>query len=133
MRYLVISFCKFVAHFMLTSLFMLYVLPRTWHGYAVSVPMWFVSFVIAFVFAELAFKTKMPGKNETALLLGIWMVVSLTLQIFLVVYLLGTVMPLINSFDVYIQYMLEALAILMSAYLTRRRKIKATFGEGLSE
>jgi hypothetical protein len=133
LRYLIVSFFKWLVNLFAVSLLFMYVLPSTWGGYALSFPAWIVSFIVAFACAELAFGKELPGKRETLRLLAVWMVVSLTLQILYAWFFFGTVSPVVRSLDVYVQYVLEIFAIVLAAYLTRRRKIKWELGEGMED
>jgi hypothetical protein len=133
LRYLGISFLKWVVTYAATALLIVYVLPKNLSGYGLAAFAWLVAFGISFACAEWAFSIQIPGKRETAMLVAIWMVVTLSLFILYFWYFFGTVSPFIYSVDTYIQLLLELLAILLAAYLTRRRKIKAAFGEGLAE
>jgi len=133
LRYLGVSFLKWVAVYAAVALVTQTIVPKTVSGYALAAVAWLVAFMVSFGFAEWAFITQIPGKQETVSLICIWMTVTLTIFIFYFWYFFGTVKPFLYSIDTYVQLLLELLAILLAAYLTRRRKIKATFGEGLAE
>lgn len=132
LRYLGFSFLKWLVNLFVLSL-LFYALPHTWGGFILAVPAWIVSFIIAFAFAELAFGKELPGKRETVSLLVVWMLVSFTMQLLYSWFFLGTVAPVIISIDTYVQYVLEILAIVMAAYITRRRRIRFELGEGMED
>ena len=94
---------------------------------------WALAFLVAFVCAEWAFRKRLPEQRDIMLLLGIWMTVTITLQLLFAQFILGSVLFVINSPDIYIQYLMEIVAIFLSAKLTRKRKVRSVISEGLSE
>lgn len=131
LRFLAISFLKWMALNFLSILFFEYIAPSSWHGFVLAIPIWILSFAVAFGFAEWAFKTKFPERKTIATLLVIWMIVSYTLHILQAQFLMGSALFVINSIDIYVQYLLEILAILLAARTTKKRKILSLLGEGM--
>ena|SRR3989344_2748454 len=132
-RFLVISVIKWFLFFMVSGLFLQFVVPESWRGYQIAVPLWALAFLVAFVCAEWAFRKRLPEQRDIMLLLGIWMTVTITLQLLFAQFILGSVLFVINSPDIYIQYLMEIVAIFLSAKLTRKRKVRSVISEGLSE
>ncbi|MFZ2804284.1 MAG: hypothetical protein WA001_03600 [Patescibacteria group bacterium] len=133
LRYLGIAFLDWVVTYVITGLVVHFIVPPTWTGYALSLVVWLIAFGVTFAFAEWAFRSRLPGKREMGVMLGIWMVVTVSLFILFFWYFLGTIGPFIYSVDSYVQLLLDIVAILLAGYLIRRRKIKEAFGEGLTE
>lgn len=131
LRTIGISFLKWLINYYLVVVMIVYALPADWHGYAITIPMWMLSLIVAFGFAYWLFHSHLPTSRDTAIVIVIWMVVSLTLQIFHAFYYMGTLAPLIYGPDMYVQYLLEIIAILSASYYLRRKKIQSTLGEGL--
>ncbi len=127
---LIASLKWFTLH-VLTAFLIKFILPESWHGFWISVPVWILAFAVAFGFAEWAFKLNIPDKKTMTALLIVWMIVSLTLQILQAQFILGSVLFVINSIDIYAQYILEILAIFLAARAVRKRKINSILGEGM--
>ena len=133
LRSISITFLAWLVRLFLSALILQYVIPSSWRGYAVAAPMWLLGIGVVFAAAEWAFHERLPGKRETLIFLISWIGLTVVLQIMYSFFLFGTVLPFINSLEIYIQYVFEILTILVVAYLTRRRRIKDTLGEGMVE
>lgn len=131
LRTIGISFLKWLANYFVTILLIVYLLPSDWHGYFIVIPMWILSFIVALTFAFWLFHPRLPTSRDTAIVIVIWLAVSWSIQVFHAFYYFGTLAPLIYGPDMYVQYLLEILAILGMSYYMRRKKIQATLGEGL--
>ncbi len=133
LRYLSLSILHWIAASAATFLLVQYVIPHALTGYTLAAPMWVIQFAIAFGFVMWAFHTKLPGRRETMMLLIIWFVITFALEAAFETSLAGRPAFLIYSTDLHVQYFLELAAILLAAYLTRRRRIKAVLSEGMTE
>lgn len=131
-RFFAISILHWVFALVVSALLAMYVLVGL-HGLMLAVPMWLVNFLISFGFAAWAFHKRLPGKRDTAWLLGIWFVTTFSLQAAFEIMQYGYVYFLIRDTDVHIQYFLDVIAILLAMYLTRRWKVAAVLGEGMME
>jgi hypothetical protein len=133
LRALLISALKWIAYIAASSVLLRFVLPDGWSGYALSFPLWVLAFVIAFVFAEWLFGARSADRRDTAIALGVWMAVTIVLQAILTAFVIGDVYVFLNSYDTYIQLLLEILAILLAARWMRMKRVHAVLGEGLAE
>ncbi len=133
LRFAAISSLKWIANILAIILLSTYVIPGSWSGYVRAIPLWFLSFVVAFVFAEWALYWVHPGRLEIIRLLSAWLVLSLSYQVLYGYISLGNVYSVIYSFDIYAQFILEVCAVLLAAYALRRHKILSLLDEGLAE
>ena len=131
LRFTLISLLKWFAQLTASALIVRYVMPAGWSGYAISAPMWLVNFGLAFGFAEWAYRKTLPGRRETIRLLICWMVVTITLQLLFAQFFLGSVLYFTGSLEMYVQLLLEVLAILLAARVTRKRKMNKVLSEGI--
>ncbi|MBP9864006.1 hypothetical protein KBC54_00965 [Patescibacteria group bacterium] len=131
LRTIGVSFLNWIANYILVIFVIVYLLPNDWSGYANTIPMWIVSAFVAFGFAYWLFSSRLPSSRDTAAVIGIWMVVNATMQVFHAFYYLGSLAPLLYGPDIYVQYVLEIIAIMSASYYVRRKKMQSTFGEGL--
>lgn len=131
LRTIGVSFLNWIANYILVIFVIVYLLPNDWSGYANTIPMWIVSALVAFGFAYWLFSSRLPSSRDTAAVIGIWMVVNATMQVFHAFYYLGSLAPLLYGPDIYVQYVLEIIAIMSASYYVRRKKMQSTFGEGL--
>ncbi|MFH1620946.1 MAG: hypothetical protein ABIB04_02575 [Patescibacteria group bacterium] len=133
LRFLAIATLKwFTLHF-LSALLIVFVLPASWQGFELSIPVWILSFAVAFGFAEWAFKLKIPDKKTISYFLIIWIIASFTLQILQAQFIMGSALYAINSIDMYVQYLLEIAAILLAARATTIRKFHSVMSEGMED
>ncbi len=132
-RFFSISVLHWIAATAAAFLMVRFVFPQGLLGIALEIPMWILMFGLALGFAMWAFDKKLPGKRETAWLLGIWFITTFIIQAAFEINLYGRPAFLLYSTDLHLQYFLEILGILFAAYLTRRRKIHAVLGVGMSE
>lgn len=130
-RFLLISIVRWIANMLAVSAVLKFLIPSAWSGYAIDAPIWVVSFLLAFAIAEWAFKKKIPGRNDIALFAVLWFVVGFSLDVLFSFLVLGSASIMVQSSDRAITYIFEFAAILLAAYLTRRRKVKAALGEGM--
>jgi hypothetical protein len=132
-RFLVISVIKWFVFLIISSVLLQFVVPSSWSGYEIAAPMWLIAFLVAFAFAEWAFHRRMPEHSDTLLLFVIWMVVTLTLQLLHAQYVMGSILYVINSPDIYVQYLLEILAIFLASHLAHKRMMRGILSEGIEE
>ncbi len=132
-RFVTIISLKWSANILAVILLSTHVIPSAWSGYVRAIPLWFVSFVVAWIFSEWALRRVQPGRQEVALLLILWLMLSLSYQLLYGYISLGNVYSVINSLEMYIQFVLEICAVLLAAYAVRRRKVLSALGEGLAE
>jgi uncharacterized RDD family membrane protein YckC len=133
LRSISITFLAWLARLVLSAVVLQYVIPFPWSGYMVAVPMWVLAVAVVFAAAEWAFHAQLPGKRETVTFVVSWVGLTVVLQVMYSFFLFGTVLPFINSLEIYIQYVLEILTIVTVAYLARRRRVKDSLGEGMVE
>jgi len=131
LRFFLISLARWVVDIVLVGFLLRLVIPDTWSGLATAVPIWVVSFLLAFAIAEWAFRRHIPTKHDIALLIVLWLVVGYALDILLAYFLIGSALVVAKSTDRHMTYLFEIGAILLAAYVTRRRKLKETLGEGM--
>lgn len=133
LRFFLISALKWIVSFIVVGILLRYVMPSAWSGFQIAAPMWVVAFFLSFFFAEWALQKTLPGKHETIMLLAIWLIVGYTFHIVYAFFVFSNVLVIANSPDLHITYLFEAAGVVLAAYAVRRRKIKSTLGEGLSE
>jgi hypothetical protein len=131
LRTLGISIVKWIAVFFAVTVFTSYVAPKSLHGYWLALPIWVMVFAIAYGFAYWVFHIKIPSRRDLLLLIAIWMVVTICLEAFYEVMTIGQPVFLLYSPDIYVQYLLEIIAILVCAQRIRKEKMKSVSGEGL--
>lgn len=130
-RFLSIVFLKWVANLLAVVVLLRFVIPGGWHGFLKAGPIWIASFVIAFLFAEWAFQKQLPSKRDLIRLIVVWVVVSYSLDIIGSVMVFDTPRVAMYGTDLHVTMLFEIAAILAAAYVTRRRKIEKTLGEGM--
>lgn len=130
-RFLSIVLLKWTANLLAVVLLLRFVVPGGWHGFLKAGPIWIASFIIAFLFAEWAFQKQLPSKRDLIQLVVIWIVVSYSLDIVGSVMVFDTARVALYGTDLHITMLFEVGAILAAAYVTRRRKIEKTLGEGM--
>lgn len=128
LRFLIVSFIKFVASMLAIYILYSYVIPSSFSGVLAFIPTWLVMFVLAFVFALLAFGKKAPKRQDMLMLIAIWMTV--TICGFLLYGLLlsprgvrASVAP-----EILVQFVLEVLAIYLAAFRLRRQSVESILG-----
>jgi hypothetical protein len=132
-RFVWISLLNWTTNLVIVMVLLRFILPDSLHGFVLAIIPWAISFVLAFAFAELAFRPKLPGKNEAAMLVILWLVIGYSLHILYATFILNNALVVLRAADLHITYAFEVAGILCAAYVTRRRKIKEVLGEGLSE
>ena len=132
-RFIGFSILNWITNIVVIMFLLQYVIPQSWNPNLIALGPWFVSFVIAFIYAELAFRKKLPGMREAVTLAAIWLVIGYTLHIFYAEYLFGTARVVLLSPDIHITYVCELAAIGLAATVTRRKRIEAALGEGLED
>lgn len=130
LRFLGISIAKWITLTAVLFGLVAYLIPQA-SGWMALVPMGFVTFAVAFGFAEWAFRADLPDRRAALALAGIWIATSVLLQVFMELWLFGRVWFLRYGVDIYGMYALELVAIFLAAFLTRRRRVMAVAGEGL--
>lgn len=133
LRAFFISALKWLAYIAASSVMLRFVLPGGWRGYALSIPLWILAFVIALVFAEWLFGARSADRRDTAIAIGVWMAVTIVAQAVFTVFMIGDIYVFLNSYDTYVQLLLEALAVLLVARWMRAKRFQAALGEGLAE
>ncbi|MEK7115792.1 MAG: hypothetical protein AAB879_00165 [Patescibacteria group bacterium] len=132
-RLVSIVILKWVVNLFAVLALLRFVIPPAWHGNLKAAPIWLVSFILAFLFAEWAFARRLHGKRSTVECIVLWVVVSYTLNIFASVVTFATARVAIYGTDLHITTLSEIAAILLAAHATRRRKIEMSLGEGMAE
>ena len=130
-RYIGISIVKWIAVFTAISVLTTYV-ANGLTGYVLALPVWALAFAMAYGFAYWALHPTMPGKRELTRLILIWMVVTIVLEVYYELLTIGQVVFILYSPDLYVQYLLEIIAIFFAARTIRRKKFRSAAGEGLS-
>ena len=131
LRFISISALKWVVMNCVIVLVSLYLIPRTWHGYAIIIPMWLITFACAFGFATWALSKRLPSWRDLGWLVVIWLVVSLILQNVYEQLLFGYALWFLRSLDLLLGFVIEILAIVLAFYFVRRNKIKASLPKGM--
>lgn len=130
-RFLVISFLKWVVVFaaivVLSS-----IVPNVLNGWLLTVLVWIMATVLAFVFAHWALSTRLPDRKDTLLLAAIWILIYVTG--FLVYGMMfSTRGPgVLVSVEFLVQLALELAAVFFAAYSSKRRRIASVLGEGMT-
>lgn len=130
-RFIGFSVLNWITNIILVMVLLRFAVPGTFRGFALAAVPWVVSFVLAFFFAELAFHTKLPGRRETMTLIVIWLIVGYSFHLLYALVVFQNVLVVLQSPDLHLTYVFEVAAILLAGYVIRRRKIKATLGEGM--
>lgn len=130
-RFIAIISLKWIANILSVIILSFYVIPQEWQGYTRAALFWFLSFVIAFVFAEWAMRRLLPGRRVVVLLLSLWLFLSLLYQMLYGYVSLENVYAVLNSFDTYIQFLLESIALVLAARSVRQQKLAQVAGEGM--
>lgn len=133
LRFAWASFVGWILSMVLVVLVLRFVLPDSLHGVALAILPWCISFVIAFIVAEKAFAPSLPGAHQTSILSILWIVIGFTLFLVYGEFFLGDVRFIVNSSETYVSLLVQVLGVCLASYVTRRRKIKETLGEGLAE
>lgn len=131
LRYFFLSGLKWFVQYFVVSFLTIFAVPIGLSGYLLSVPLWLVTFFIAFIFAEWVYSNHLPNNKNTAILIVIWMAVSLMLYIFLAYFILGSINYVINSIDIYVQLLLEVIAILLATKMIRKNRLSKVLSEGM--
>lgn len=131
-RFLSIVSLKWVANVLAMLLLLRFLIPHAWTGFLKAAPIWVVSFVIAFLFAEWALATRLPNTKNLFQLILTWIVVSYLLNILGSVFLFQTARVALYGTDLHLTSVMELLAILLAASVIRRRKLQAVLGEGMT-
>lgn len=130
-RYLGISVLKWISVFAAIVIFSAYVAPASWKGFFLAVPIWILAFALAYLFAFWALHVKIPGRRELITLIAIWMGVTIILQVSYEIFTIGRPVFIIYSLDLYVQYLLEVIAILLAGRQVRAYRMKHALSEGL--
>jgi len=130
-RFLVISFLKWVVVFASIAV-LSHVAPTVINGWVLSVAVWIVAFILAFVFATWAFSKRLPVRKDTLLLVGIWIFIYF-MGFFTYGILLSTNgIRLMVAPEILTQLAIEIVAVLFAAYSSKRRRIASVLGEGMT-
>jgi hypothetical protein len=89
---------------------------------------WAVAFGISFLFADWAFSVRTLSAKEMGIFIGIWMGITITLQLLYAQFLIGDVRYALNSIELYVQYLLELLAIFFGVFARAEEKNAISFG-----
>ncbi len=130
-RFIGISLLKWVADTVAIMLVLGYVVPHSWHGYALSFPIWIMTTALAYGFAYWALHPSYPTQKNVIILLIVWMVITFMFEASYEVFIIG-VPILFSNIDTIVQYMLEIAAILMVARVLRIKKMHSAAGEGIA-
>ena len=130
-RYLGISLVKWIGIFFLTVMLTAYAAPAWLNGYWLSLPIWIIIFFAAYGFAYWALHIKLPVRRDVILLVVIWMAVTIVLEVSYEIMAVGQPVFILYSPDLYVQYLLEIIAILLAARVIRMRKLRSAAGEGM--
>jgi len=130
-RFLVISLLKWVAVFAAIAV-LSSVAPSVLHGWILSIVVWIVAFILAFVFATWAFAKRMPVRNDTLLLVALWIFVYISMFFAYGVLLSTQGAYFVVSREILIQLVVEIVAVLYASYSSRRRRIASVLGEGMT-
>jgi hypothetical protein len=130
-RALSISFLKWMT-FLIVSFVLLRFVFTFLTGWWLAIPMWAVAFGNAFLFADWAFSKRTLSNKELAAFIVIWMVVTMTLQLLHAQFLTGDIRYALNSPELYVQYLLELLAIFLASSHARKKLMRSILGEGMS-
>ena len=132
-RFLWVSLVGWVLNLLLVLLVLRFLLPQTLPGLVLAILPWLISFIVAFIAGDWAFSSVIPGRQETVMFSIIWLVIGFTLFLVYGSFFLGDIRYITNSPDMYVTFVTEILGICLASFVTRRRKIKETLGEGLAE
>ncbi len=130
-RFIGISVVKWLVSFLVVYLAMSYLIPASIIGLGRIVLVWVLTTLSAFVFAEWAFKPKLPERQDIIQLMIVSTVVNVLLSIGTDIIVYGKPTLLIGSFDIQVQYLLELLVIPLAGYIARKRRLQAAASEGL--
>jgi len=129
-RYAFITFIKFSLSFF--GLFSIYsfILPKWIVGNLLTVITWIFIFFISFFFAKWALHPAMPTNRDLVILCVVWFSVTMTLLLLygLMFSLRGP--AILFEWEVLVQLVLEAVAIVLAGFTSRRRMLKHELGEG---
>jgi len=131
-RYLGISIVKWIAVFSAIMIFTSYIAPQSLRGYWLALPIWILVCLIAYGFGYWAFHLTFPNRRDVIMLLIIWMVVTICLEAFYEIMTIGQPVFLLRSPDLYVQYLLEIVGVLLAIKRIRTQKMRAASGEGLA-
>jgi hypothetical protein len=130
-RFIAITTINWVVNLFLVSIFLVYVIPRSIHGYGLAVVVWVLSSLIAFVFAHWAFHPRMPGRTDTVALCVIWFFMTIAFQAFWEMYQYGQLVFFFLNIDLLGAVILQIVAIVLASYISRRHRLRSTLGEGM--
>ena len=132
LRYLGISILKWISIYVTMLLFVTYVAPSWLKGYWLALPMWALTLLIAYGFGYWALHFKIPARREIAILIGVWMVTTICIEIWYEILTIGRPVFLMHSIDLYVQYLIEIVGILLAARMIRAHKYRVVSGEGIA-
>lgn len=133
LRFVWIALLHWITNLALVMAVLRFALPQGLRGFALAAIPWLLSFILAFFYTEWAFRHTLPDRRTTVLLLCLWLVIGYSLHLFYAAYMFNNVFVVLRSPDLHLTYLFEIAAILLAAYVTRRRRIKAALGEGMEE
>ncbi|MBP9869154.1 hypothetical protein KBC59_01170 [Patescibacteria group bacterium] len=125
-----ISLLKWMALLVVSALLLRYVFSGL-SGWWLALPMWAVAFGISFLFADWAFSVRTLSAKEMGIFIGIWMGITITLQLLYAQFLIGDVRYALNSIELYVQYLLELLAIFLASSHAQKKRMRSVLGEGM--
>lgn len=126
-----ISIVKWLFSFIVVYLMMNYVIPASIIGFWRIVLIWCGTTLSAFVFAEWAFNTKSPDRQDILQLMIVGLCMNVLLSVTMDILMQGRPVYIFESFDIQVQYILEVLIVPIAAYVAQKRRQKSTIAEGL--
>lgn len=128
-RFFAISFLKFVVSTF--GLFALYawLLPASIKGGWLIAITWFITFLLAFLFAGWALLPTKPGSRHVLSLVFIWLLVTVCGFLVYGIFISDRGPWIVVSWEILVQIGLEIAAVLAAAYRVRHNKITAGLEE----
>jgi len=120
-RYSAVAVLKWIAVNVLTIVMLFLVLPKTWRGDMLAVPIWLMIFVVSAAFAYWALIKKVPGWKDMLKLMAAWLVVTMVLQNAFEYYVIGRAFFILRSLESLIAYGVEILGIIVGTIFVRWR------------
>ena len=131
-RFTSIVILKWLVSYFILVPAVVYIIPSATPSLVRDLIVWIVTALLALVFAEWAFNTKLPEKKDVIELFVIWLIVSAVLSMGTDVLMYGQPIFLLKSFQTQLQFVLELIMVPVAAYIARKRRMAHASGEGLS-
>lgn len=129
LRFLIISVLRFITNILVIYVLYSFLLPSQMGETARLILTWLVLFITAFVFATWALAKKIPTRQQVLMLIAIWLAVSVSIFLIYGIFRSPRGAKVLIAPEILFQFVLEIGAILLAAFILKRRALKSELGE----